>query len=194
MRTSEDRYKDYRLYKRLHLCVQCHEMDAFTIGGRAYCADCTEKNKTYRQRWYEKHKADDNERRRKQRDQWRALGLCTHCGKPLPEGHRYRTCDRCRLNARLSKRKETEARTGWPTGMRWERPDCPRCGRPSKEGHNAAGVPYRLCDRCWETSMRGLQASMEAGKGEHWWNRDNKIAFPRRSASGNSARSSPLNG
>lgn len=58
----------------------------------------------------------------------RALGLCTRCGSPLPEGHPYLRCDRC-LNSQQGA-NATRRRTRW---NRRAASLCIRCGAPSGE-------------------------------------------------------------
>lgn len=180
----------YAYYKARGRCVQCHERDAFTLAGRAYCAACIERQHAYEKKYRSTPLGDARKARVRQRTADRkAQGLCTRCGKPLPPGSPYVTCDKHRAAARIAKRKQTEARTGYPTGQtgeRWQDGKCVKCGRPAA-GVNSRGEPLRLCPAYYENALRGLEKAAANRKEAraHPWTKQNAIAFA------STAKSSP---
>ncbi len=91
----------YAYLRANHRCVQCRKVDAYTLNGRAYCAECTAyRNAYYARRW--KARPDvraDNQRRvteflQKRRDQ----GLCPSCGRKSEPPYIY--CAACRAKRR----------------------------------------------------------------------------------------------
>lgn len=178
-------------YKARNRCIHCHKQDAFTLNGRSYCGDCTAAWRKYYRDWYASGGGEEeNARKKERRAKRRESHECTRCGEPLPAKYTYLTCDKCRASARNAKRKETERRTGYKTGdahLRWQYGECWRCGKPVKTGLNANGQPFRMCDDCYASTMRGLAAAREsnAERGMHPWIRENVIAF------GNTGKFSP---
>ena len=55
-------------------CAECGKEDAYTIGGRYYCAECSEKRRAWGR---QKDHAKENARARDLRSERRTSGLCT---------------------------------------------------------------------------------------------------------------------
>lgn len=190
--SAEQRKAVQAYYKSQMRCVKCHGQDAFTLYGRSYCAECAELFRTYNRKCYASGGgAKERERKKAQREKRREESLCTRCGKPLGSDAIYLTCDQCRAKARNAKRKETEKRTGYPTGAaksRWQYGECCKCGAPVKEGDTVRGTPFRYCERCYADSAAALKKAREANlqrEKPHIWMKENVIAF------GNTVKSSP---
>jgi len=162
----------------------CHGQDAYTLAGRAYCAECAERHHAYEKKYrsgpggakqLEKKKLRTAERRERH--------LCTYCGAALPDGSPFVRCDKCRAMSRNAKRKQTERRTGFRTGearMRWVYGLCAKCGRPVADGVNHRGEPLRLCPTCYAAALRAQRmatAASQSRKEARPWIRDNVIAF-----------------
>lgn len=137
-------YKElYNTRRALHRCVQCGKQDAFTLNGRAYCADCTEWRRLYylerarkKPEVLEKARAYGLSRTQRLRE----AGLCTHCGKRNVTPP-YATCDRCRAKARAAYRAKREPYMNDETL-------CRKCHkRPRLEGKN-------MCAECTESFKR----------------------------------------
>lgn len=102
-------WREYReTLKHLHLCVECHRRDAFTLNGRAMCAECTEKERLRKQEYLKKQENRDraNTARRQKRAERAENGCCTECGAPLYDDTSHKTCPKCRGKQR---RKYTRA-------------------------------------------------------------------------------------
>ncbi len=78
----------YHRRKDNHLCVKCCKQDEQTLSGRAYCAECAEKERVrYRER-YNKKRVKSNSTRmleaKRNRDRYNRLKAehrCTKCGQ-----------------------------------------------------------------------------------------------------------------
>ena len=75
-----------QLMKKLQRCIQCGEQDAFTLAGRARCAECAEKARIYNRERAAKHQEEINARNRRYAEDRKAAGLCVKCGRPS-DGH-----------------------------------------------------------------------------------------------------------
>lgn len=174
----------YAYYRDRHRCVMCHGQDAYTLSGRAYCAECTERNHAYGKKYRSgPNGAKQREKMKLRTAERRKHHLCTYCGAALPEGSPFVRCDKCRAMSRNAKQKQTERRTGFRTGearMRWVYGLCVKCGRPVADGVNHRGEPLRLCPTCYAATLRAQHmatAASQSRKEAQPWIRDNVIAF-----------------
>jgi hypothetical protein len=147
------RYEYRRIQQR---CIRCGKKDAYTMNGRAYCAECAEKRRENQKIYYNRHKREYIAKNKAKVDARREAGICVRCGKkPAAPGHV--TCARCLRklldNDRASRRKQgiisrEEAR---------DRGICTRCMKePVVEGHG-------LCRSCldWWLSVRNSEKKTE---------------------------------
>lgn len=93
MSTAEQSKKRRDTLKHLKRCVICGKTDAYTLNGRACCAECCEKQKKYNQN-INKEKAQ--QRKKKLYEERKLNHLCVHCGKALPDDYKYTNCEKCR--------------------------------------------------------------------------------------------------
>lgn len=93
-RTCKERYE---WYNARGICTSCGR--TYSEPGHILCKACKAKIKVYDDRDREKR----IERKRKQRQERIAAGLCTECGKPATPG--MRMCPRCRAMRNDSTRK-----------------------------------------------------------------------------------------
>lgn len=122
-------------------CCLCHKQDAYTLNGRHYCADCTERRRQHSKRYWERHRDEINERRRKRSaekyHERKEAGLCVYCGKPSGS---YAKCKQCRAKEMSWYVKRMIAR-----GENYPRGDngfCWKCNKvPAEEGK-------RFCAEC----------------------------------------------
>jgi len=159
--------EEYWFWKKRKRCVLCHQKDAFTMNGRTYCAECTDRLAKYRRKAYEKGGAAINAARKEERARRRENGLCSGCGKPLETGSQYTLCGKCRAYCRQLKNKQRERQGEKQTLRRVDRADlglCYGCGAPVKEGVKTDGTPYRLCDRCYQNAVKGFALARQALK------------------------------
>ena len=102
--TGEYHKESYAFYKQRKRCVLCHQQDTLTLGGYTYCADCVEKHRVVARKYYTRHRETVLEKRRSTRNARIANGLCAMCGKPLPDGCPYKSCDQCRARRKAKTR------------------------------------------------------------------------------------------
>lgn len=84
------------LLRRLHFCRECGKQDAYTLNGRAKCAECVERDtelrrqkRGYRPKW-EKERTEKPEVNSPRGDN----GICWQCNKkPIAPGHKL--CEDC---------------------------------------------------------------------------------------------------
>lgn len=181
MNAKSERDKANRAYLRARgRCIRCAGQDAFTIGGRALCAECCEKER----RWYAENYAKLREAHivaeRERREQRRAAGLCTQCGTKKSAGTLYALCDKCRARGRLKEESKRRGRGIPPHAERFAMGECVNCGAPPAERIGSNGQPVRICESCYQKSLRNLQKAREVQAESlraHWWRQDNRAAF-----------------
>lgn len=79
----------------------------------------------------------------------RASGVCTSCGGKITDT-RFRMCAACREKARRYKEQELREKGVKPRELLDGVTLCQKCGKfPPKE-------PFKLCERCYESSMEHL--------------------------------------
>ena len=173
----EDRQAYHRAYmaqrrawlREHHFCTECKTQDAYTLAGRARCANCCARSQGYRPSDAEREQA--KARAKALRTARRDAGLCTNCGRGLfPDGHV--SCPTCRARwRRKSERKRREQgivpRSEWTElGLCWS------CGKAAAEGETKwGGTKLKMCPDCYarlcEASKKGRQTYYEA-HGETW--------------------------
>lgn len=145
MTSAEYNRELYHWLKERHLCTKCKRMDAYTMIGRAYCAECAKTGAEYKRTKYqtneefrERRKLESRERRQTRK----SAGICICCGaRRASPGH-----TRCASCLALS-RVETPAYL--PPGI------CARCRRkPIFDGK-------KLCAGCYEVAMQSLKIAWE---------------------------------
>lgn len=152
-RERADKKADYDWCKAHHFCVSCKTQDAFTLSGRVYCADCSEKRKAQRaerskrpdhaKASYEAKHASDQKRYYERK----AAGLCVHCARPT-----YglgTSCERCRLKQKRKRVSKTQIQ-----GINWPRGDndiCYVCNKRPVFGR------YHVCEECLGILQQNLQ-------------------------------------
>lgn len=94
---NRDYMKDLRRWRRENgLCVICGAKDAYTMAGRASCAECAEKKREYdeakrrtngvKKKAIVEHEPTKEERLGLKRSAWADNGRCYICGEPLDGG------------------------------------------------------------------------------------------------------------
>lgn len=163
--------ENYRYYKALHRCVNCHKQDAYTLNGRSYCFECAERFRAYNQKYRDNGGESDRQKRRKEeRAKSRADHVCVRCGKPLPKGSPYAMCDKHRAYFRNHKRAEVEKKRGYSAGDAQRRMQyglCFFCGKPVKEGFTTYGTRFKVCDEHYNTSMSRLAKAQQVNAAKY---------------------------
>lgn len=145
--------RNYQFFRAAGLCVRCHEQDAFTMAGRARCAECMEISRAQKARHMAKNPGENTARARDWYDRVKNEGRCVKCGRPVEDPAYYVTCQRCRAKQR---KRDAERRI---QAGRYAKEDTLVCGvcnrRPPMEGK-------RTCRECYEQNLRNLEKANAA--------------------------------
>lgn len=143
--------------RRVHRCRDCLKIDAFTMMGRAKCADCVKKDN-------ERHRAPEytekaKENQKKIREHRRIEHKCTRCGGGLREEYSYSTCDLCRKKMREAKhiRYMKKTKCNYPRG------DNGFCWQCNKE---LCIDGKHLCQKCYDEKMKIVDKMNEINQAE----------------------------
>lgn len=147
----------YQLYKAHHICPNCKKQDAYTLGGRALCYDCAEKD---RERHAELRKAPDYKEKRKIREgKWKnrmlSTGRCVRCGK-INTNSKYKICGICRSKNKIAWQDKVGA-----TNQNYPRGENGYCFVCNKE---KAIDGKRLCQKCYDRQLPIALKSLEYAK------------------------------
>lgn len=163
MANSDGTMTRYEYFKMQQRCVDCGKRDAYTLNGRAVCANCYDKNKAWYHRNRESVNRTTNERYHRKKAEYAASGLCSRCGqRPAEEG--YKMCRKCQEYSHMRymasrRHKGTLLNTG----------GCTRC-------HKAEPIEgKRLCAECYAFVCESLKKARAAlsNKNHQWrdyWN------------------------
>lgn len=162
--------KQFRaMRKKAGVCRDCGKEDAYTMVGRLLCAECAEKDRLRHEQdrkdpvKYQKMLDSHNNMRNRRKIQ----GMCTLCGKSLPERWPYVTCDTCRARQKRYS-EQARRRRGVPT---WEERTsgkvCFICGAPQIKG-------LKVCAECKEHLDKHRPLRPKEG---HVW-RKQQVALP----------------
>lgn len=141
----------YAMLKSHHLCTRCKTQDAYTLAGRAVCADCAEKmaEKARERRKTNKRYLELAKQRKRERIE---NGFCPICGKPSDPAGDYKMCAVCR--AKYAKQDEKYRDKVKPDRVRRnaEIGVCMKCCA-------APVIPGRkVCADCYTKLVDGLKA------------------------------------
>ena len=157
----------YSMRKKAGVCTQCGREDAFTMAGRAKCAECAEKHRLHQAARLadpvKKKAAADRVKAKK--EERAAAGLCTDCGRPTEPP--YRWCPTCRAKGRA---RHHEAYVFTYRGLDGT---CYMCNKaPAEKGK-------RLCRECADKCRANLvQANRD--NADHTWRALDSIMFQTR--------------
>lgn len=143
---------DYQLRKKYHYCVKCGKQDAFTLNGRARCADCQEKANNFwriHPEYNEKGKTQHKEKYLERKEN----GLCVVCGAKAQKG-KVR-CAKCLFKDRLAHRIELNREMANDLGI------CVTCLK------NPQFENYKLCESCYKKSLKSLEKARKNVNGLH---------------------------
>ncbi len=171
----KDSRDTYYWLKAHHRCTRCWKQDAYTLKGKIYCYECTEKRKEE----YSLNKQKHAERHKSYIFNLINKGLCPRCRKPTDR--QGKICTECLAKRRVQtkakdierrRKKQIENNINFPRG---ENGFCYLCNkRPAMDGR-------KLCSECYD------KICANAAKGrEHidyqnqFWRQDNKLCFSKR--------------
>jgi len=171
---SEYDRESYIFWKSLQRCVRCHKQDAYTLAGRARCAECVEINRAEKAAFREKN----HERLLGGNKDWyyrmKAEHRCVLCARPLDDD-RHTTCAGCRAKRR---RKHAEKRGG--QGANYPRGDNGICWLCNKRPAVRDGGQ---CEICAAISKKNLEkANAVRDKENHPWRKLDHAAVVERRA------------
>lgn len=157
----EDNRKYHREYMRerrawlksLHLCSECGQEDAFTMNGRALCADCAEKNNASCRKNYDAEKKRIYYKRR--REQCVNDGICTRC-KTRKSAEGRKSCPICAARYRAAWNKKQDIGGRIRRGERFKYGLCYKCGGKLDGQIKTDGSASRLCSSCYNASVSTL--------------------------------------
>lgn len=153
---NDDNKAWYYALKANHVCVKCRGQDAYTLGGRPYCAECTSIENQRRNMLRSKDLQAERDRQRKLRMRRIDEHRCSRCGKPLRDGYSYKLCEHCRYKLRISKDEQRWLKN--PDRIKRGTPGfCWNCCQPVMEGK-------KICERCYKALLPGLAKAREAQK------------------------------
>lgn len=154
---------DYLLNRQK--CTRCGKQDAFTLNGRAWCADCIDEDSEYRKERYaenEEIRKATNQSSKSRYNLYKSLGLCTKCGNKAIE--KRTLCQRCNAKAKAY----SQARRGVSNsdlGL------CRSCGAERKEG-------FKFCEKCLPAKQEhGRKVLAMQSRDNHFWRKDNSLLF-----------------
>lgn len=145
---SKDWRKDLR---ERHLCTRCKQMDAYTMTGRAFCAECAEKEreKSRERRESSKRQQYQSEYDKGRSEKCRSEGICTRCRKrPVVPG--FTKCAWCRAKiANKARKKRIDDGVNYPRGANGY---CWQCNKQlAMEGK-------KLCAECYAEKTNILKS------------------------------------
>jgi len=155
-------------WKSTGKCTSCGKQDAYTLGGRSWCAECAEHRRISQQgrdltRQYARVKA--------QRDERRAAGLCTQCGRELPKGVSYSfvMCPVCRAKAQQTAIKKRRRQGIVPRNEFVERGLCALCGKNKPADIELTFLDRKtvLCESCYKRSEEACRKGREVFAEKH---------------------------
>lgn len=149
--------------KAAHLCRDCKQQDAYTLGGRTYCADCAEKYAARKREFRIANKARVRESWQRSKAKRIERGVCIYCGRHKPKPGNL-VCNICNSKAQAKQREKRIAE-----GMNWPRGANGYCWQCNKR---KAVDGKRLCQECIDMKMKYL--TPEAGERgrqtmKDWW-------------------------
>lgn len=139
-----------KMLKKNGICRECKKQDAYTIGGRTLCYECSEKQRLYKQ---EKRKLPEYRERmlyssRKRRARLIDEHKCPQCGNSLANNYKYKWCTKCLAKARVSRKSARERKTGGESSLRGQNGICWQCNKlPVIFGK-------KLCNECYKQKVK----------------------------------------
>ena len=164
---SKDWRKDLR---NRHLCTRCKQMDAYTMTGRAFCAECAEKAREKSQKIRENASRQQYQREYEngRREKCKSEGICTSCRR-RPAVLGFTECAWCRAKAAYKARKKRiDNGVNYPRGANGY---CWQCNK------KLAIDGKKLCAECYEAKT-GILKSIPRHNSEKF-RKTNELLFPK---------------
>lgn len=156
----------YQMRKRNHLCVCCGEKDAYTMAGRAVCAECAGKrDERFKERYKSLEVAEHyRETMKKRYERLTEAGMCVRCGRNTADKG-YTTCGICRAkhnamqNARNARKREAV----------YDAIDIPEDERCVKCRKHPRYEDHKLCRSCYESTVAAIRRRSKKNAANHPW-------------------------
>lgn len=147
----------YQLLDELNLCHRCEK--AKTVKGKKFCQDCLDKIAIYNAKHYDKDKAQQYQKRRREiYQEKKEKGICIRCNKKASYGlycYEHSIYAKRRSKEIAEKRRIERLERGLIPEIRERNKLCLRCGNTlDLEG-------YKLCSKCVSENKKN---SMKADK------------------------------
>lgn len=158
----------YKMHKDKGVCVKCGKEDAYTMVGRALCAECDEirsvKGKINREKDVESYRTHDKIRAKKRYHDLKTAHRCIVCGKALPSWWNHVRCPEHHRHVRDWSRNDRRSRGIISHTEALEQGKCFLCmKKPAANGK-------KMCEECYKKSCERLaiaRASIDNTK--HIW-------------------------
>lgn len=158
--------EEYDFRKSRGLCAECGTRDAYTISGRALCAECCEKRKNRKISEAERQHRKDYLRNRI--EVFAAQRKCDGCGAQLKENDTHKRCPTCRAYFRKKSAEYRDKKGVLRRELFGDMEVCMRCGKPRTPGlKTKRGEPSKLCAACYEDAVSALRKGREAYREKH---------------------------
>lgn len=133
----------YHKMKAQNRCVRCGKEDAYTMIGKALCAECTEKKKEYYKKWNARRKEQNRKRNQIKVQKAKETGMCIKCFKRKAiEGKNY--CEKCRNGYTQQNRRKVQSNGKLSAQEAYDCGLCMLCRKkPLAEGK-------KQCPECYE--------------------------------------------
>ena len=160
-----ERHKeDYAFWKSKGICVCCHQENA--VKGKTRCALCADIHNEYsanyihRTNYHTEHADERHEKRKKQREERIANGICVRCGKRKARDG-MKTCEIC-CKKEYRQRLTRMITRGYDTReMRECGNRCVHCG--AEERYNGTKLCVNCYNKAIEAQRKAVVASVESG-------------------------------
>ncbi len=133
------------------LCVKCKKQDAYTLNGRAYCAECIKKKNAQERERYAHNKTKEHEKSRKVKERLKSERKCVNCHKPLQIWESHVQCSKCLAKRRRESSERRIKNRIFPKQILRENGICNLCCKnPVVDGK-------KVCAECLEILVKNLK-------------------------------------
>lgn len=150
-------------------CYKCNKQDAFTLIGKAECAECREHHKKNNRKSYSRNREQINQKRRERYAEDVENGMCTMCHKEKAiDG--LKVCAKCRAYQKKQNDKKSIKQGRLNYQFCVENNICTMCRK------NNATPDNKVCTECYEILKQNLEHSHQS-RANHWWRKDDYFVF-----------------
>lgn len=129
--------------KKYHLCIRCRKQDAYTLGGRSLCFDCSEYYHQRRKTYYKTNREKVLQQNREKRYECIKNNICSKCLRRKTDGI-HKICVTCRTTQNAKRRSKSTYIPGI---------NCYHCKKPLDGQLKDDGNPSSLCSSCYARTV-----------------------------------------